>query len=76
MEFSVLRAWLETGDIAWDLGYEPIFVAKDECELETWSFPAEAILEADVLRYKDIPFAIGIGNGLVERLLLKDIYQI
>jgi sugar O-acyltransferase (sialic acid O-acetyltransferase NeuD family) len=61
----------ETGDVAWDLGYEPIFVAKDESELETWSFPAEAILEADVLRYKDIPFAIGIGDGLIRKVIAQ-----
>jgi len=55
----------ETGDLAWELGYEPIYVAKDEVAFKDWVFESEAMLEADVLRYSDIPFAVGIGDSSV-----------
>jgi hypothetical protein len=53
----------EAGDVANDLGYTPLYVARDQSELNAWKYPAEAILESDVLRYQNIPFVIGIGEN-------------
>ena len=59
----------EAGDVANDLGYTPLYVARDQAELNNWNFPAEAILESDVLRYQNIPFVIGIGeNNIREKV--------
>lgn len=53
----------EAGDVASELGYTPLYVARDQAELNTWQYPAEAILESDVLRYQAMPFVIGIGEN-------------
>jgi sugar O-acyltransferase (sialic acid O-acetyltransferase NeuD family) len=59
----------EAGDVANDLGYTPLYVARDQAELNAWNFPAEAILESEVLRYQNMPFVIGIGeNNIRERV--------
>jgi sugar O-acyltransferase (sialic acid O-acetyltransferase NeuD family) len=59
----------EAGDVASDLGYTPLYVARDQAELNAWQYPAEAILESDVLRYQAIPFVIGIGeNNIREKV--------
>lgn len=67
----------EAGDIACDLGLTPLYVARDEAALNTWTFPAEVIIETDVLRYRDIPFVIGIGeNNIRKRIAERYRYQI
>jgi sugar O-acyltransferase (sialic acid O-acetyltransferase NeuD family) len=59
----------EAGDVANDLGYTPLYVARDQAELNAWQHPAEAILESDVLRYQAMPFVIGIGeNNIREKV--------
>ena len=61
----------EAGDVACDLGYTPIYVARDTGELNAWTFPADAIVEADVLRYKDTPFVIGIGENNIRQKIAE-----
>jgi sugar O-acyltransferase (sialic acid O-acetyltransferase NeuD family) len=59
----------EAGDVANDLGYTPLYVARDQAELNKWNYPAEAILESEVLRYQNMPFVTGIGeNNIRERV--------
>lgn len=59
----------EAGDVAIDLGYTPLYVARDQAELHAWQYPAEAILESDVLRYQAMSFVIGIGeNNIREKV--------
>lgn len=53
----------EVGDVAWDLGYEPVYVARDAEAGQAWSFPGDLVLESDIGRYADMPFAIGIGGN-------------
>jgi sugar O-acyltransferase (sialic acid O-acetyltransferase NeuD family) len=55
----------EVADIAVDLGYEPLFVARDQHEADAWAFPDEVVLETEVERHLDIPYAIGIGENAV-----------
>lgn len=57
----------EAGDVANDLGYTPLYVARDQAELNAWNFPAEAILESDVLLYQAMPFVIGIGENYIRQ---------
>lgn len=57
----------EVGDLAFALGIEPIYVARDGVELGGWNLPAQTILEQDLDQYQGIPFVIGIGDGSVRK---------
>lgn len=57
----------EAGDIASAVGLEPVYVARDERELDNWSFSAQVILEQVVEQYSDMQFVIGIGDGSIRK---------
>ena len=57
----------EAGDIAYNLGYLPLYVARNKTELDKWKFSDEVVLEANLYRYRDIPFVIGIGDNTVRQ---------
>lgn len=57
----------EVGDIAVELGYLPIYVARDQTERGAWAFPDDVILESEVSRHGDIDFTIGIGENAVRK---------
>lgn len=57
----------EVGDIACDLGCRVIYVARDQSELDAWTFPGEAMLESDVGKYSDMEFTIGIGENAIRQ---------
>lgn len=61
----------EAGDIAYDLGYSPIYVARDSTELYAWKFSDEVVLEAELCRYKDIAYVIGIGENAVRQRIAR-----
>lgn len=59
----------EAGDIAWELGLEPVYVGRDQAERDACSFTGQVVLESDIDRYKDIGYVIGIGdNSLRQRI--------
>jgi sugar O-acyltransferase (sialic acid O-acetyltransferase NeuD family) len=55
----------EVGDIVHELGYQPIYVARAQSEMEAWSFPDEVILDQDVDQHRSMDFCIGIGDNAV-----------
>lgn len=61
----------EAGDIAWELGLEPIYVARDQAEWDACVFPGQVILESDVDRYQDIGYVIGIGDNNIRQLIAQ-----
>lgn len=61
----------EAGDIAYDLGYSPIYVARDRAELDAWRFSDEVVLEDELRRYKDISYVIGIGDNTVRQTVAQ-----
>lgn len=61
----------EAGDIAWVLGLEPIYVARNQAEVDAWGFPAPVILEQDVRHYTDMPYVIGIGEGSIRKAVAE-----
>ena len=61
----------EAGDIAYDLGYSPLYVARDKAELNVWKFSGDIILETELHRYKDISFVIGIGDNAVRQIIAQ-----
>lgn len=59
----------EAGDIAWELGFEPVYVARDKAELDAYAFQGQIILESDIDRYQDMGYVIGIGdNGIRQHI--------
>jgi sugar O-acyltransferase (sialic acid O-acetyltransferase NeuD family) len=59
----------EAGDIAWELGLEPVYVARDQTEFDACSFTGLVILESDVKDHTDIGYVIGVGdNGIRRRI--------
>lgn len=61
----------EAGDIACDLGYSPLYVARDKDELDAWNFSGEVVLEINLHRYKDIQFVVGIGENAVRQRVVQ-----
>ncbi len=61
----------DAADIAWMLGLEPIFVARDEYELNAWNYCSQVIQERDIAKYTEIPYVVGIGDGRVRKNLVK-----
>lgn len=57
----------EVGDIAWALGLEPIYIARDVTELQASDFTERVILEEDLPQYVDMPYLIGIGESSIRR---------
>lgn len=57
----------EAGDIAWELGFEPVYVARDKAELDAYASPGQIILESDIDRYQDIGYVIGIGDNSIRQ---------
>ncbi len=57
----------EVGDIAWELGLEPVYVARDLTELDAWSFPGQVMLESDIDCYQDMSYVIGIGDNIIRQ---------
>lgn len=53
----------EAGDIAWDIGLEPVYVARDQADIDACSLTGQVILESEVDSYRDIGFVIGIGDN-------------
>jgi len=61
----------ELGDIACDLGYRVIYVARDQSELDAWSFPGEVMLESDLGRRSNMAYAIGIGENAIRQKVAR-----
>lgn len=61
----------EAGDIAWALGYEPVYVARDQAELEAYSFSGQVMLECDIDTYLDLGYVIGIGDSSIRQRIAQ-----
>lgn len=61
----------EVGDVANELGYQPIYIARDQTEQDAWTFPGDVILESRVNDYRDIGFAIGIGENVIRQKIAQ-----
>lgn len=61
----------EVGDIALALGYQPLYIARDQTELDAWSFAGKAMLESEVDGYRGIGFAIGIGENAIRQRIAQ-----
>lgn len=55
----------EAGDIAWELGLEPVYVARDQAEMDACTCTGQVVLESDVDNYRDIGYVIGIGDNSI-----------
>lgn len=61
----------ETADIAWELGLEPIYVARDQADLDACPFPGQVILESDIDRYHGMDYVIGIGDNEIRQRIAQ-----
>ena len=61
----------ETADIAYELGYTPIFITSDCKEVEAWDFPEEIILDSKIDSIKKMVFSIGIGDNNVRKKIAQ-----
>lgn len=61
----------EAGDIAEALGFEPMYVARDEVELRAWSFPEQIVLEQNVAQLSNISYVIGIGESNIRKSIAE-----
>jgi len=59
----------EVNDIANELGFRTMYIARDQAELDACVSPEDVILERDVGRHTDMQFAIGIGENSVRQKL-------
>jgi len=62
---------LEVGDIAYALGLNPIFIAKDEAVLSETGDLDHVILEKDLPRNAGLSCVIGIGDGGIRKSVVK-----
>jgi sugar O-acyltransferase (sialic acid O-acetyltransferase NeuD family) len=61
----------EAGDIAWALGFEPVYVARDKAELDACALMGQVILESDVDRNREMGFVIGIGDNDIRQRIAQ-----
>lgn len=61
----------EAGDIAWDIGLEPIYVARDRADMDACSLTGHVILESDVDSCRHIDYVIGIGNNSIRQKIAQ-----
>lgn len=59
----------EAGDIAYASGQKPIYIARNQADIDSWRFQDEVILESEVDRYRDMHFTIGIGENIVRQTI-------
>jgi sugar O-acyltransferase (sialic acid O-acetyltransferase NeuD family) len=55
----------EAGDVAWAVGLEPFYIARDDQELKKWSGVDEVILESEIDKVRHHSFVIGIGDNII-----------
>jgi sugar O-acyltransferase (sialic acid O-acetyltransferase NeuD family) len=61
----------ETGDIALELGYKPVYIAQDQSQINAWTFPDEIVLESKASRYRDMAYVIGIGDNKIRQKIAQ-----
>jgi sugar O-acyltransferase (sialic acid O-acetyltransferase NeuD family) len=61
----------EAGDIAWDIGLEPVYVARDQAEMDACSLMGQVVLESDVDSYLDLGYVIGIGDNSIRQRIAQ-----
>jgi len=61
----------EVYDVASELGFSAVFVARDATERNAWSHDDEVLLEEEIDRYADMPFAIGIGANAIRQQVFE-----
>jgi sugar O-acyltransferase (sialic acid O-acetyltransferase NeuD family) len=61
----------EVGDIATELGYKPIYIARDHIDIGLLPSHNEIILESDVNQYLDMSYVIGIGDNNIRQRIAQ-----
>ena len=61
----------EAGDIAYALGLEPVYVARDKAEMDAYELRDQVMLESDVDQNHDMGYAIGIGDNSIRQRIAQ-----
>lgn len=61
----------EAGDIAWELGLEPVYVARDQAELDACPYSGQVILESDIDQSTEMGYVIGIGDNSIRMRIAR-----
>ena len=61
----------EAGDIAWQLGLNVIYVARDDDNVAHVNFAGKVILESHIDQYKNMPFVIGVGENTIRQAIAE-----
>ena len=61
----------EVNDIAYELGFQTIFIAQEQSDIDAWTFKGDIILEKDLDKYRDMHYAIGIGENQIREKVAK-----
>lgn len=61
----------EVADIAFQLGYDPVLIARAKSELEDWNFPYNIMLESELEIDSEMVFSIGIGDNATREKVVK-----
>jgi sugar O-acyltransferase (sialic acid O-acetyltransferase NeuD family) len=61
----------EVNDIANKLGYQTVYIGRDQAEIDAFSMPGDVMLEDDIGLHQDIQFAIGIGENSVRQKVVQ-----
>ena len=61
----------EAGDIALELGYIPVYVARDQSELSALSSTCDVILEKNIVNNQDMEYCIAIGDNSIRQFIAR-----
>ena len=65
----------ETGDVAYALGYTPIYIAKNEAEACLLKQSESVLLESDTGKLSELGCVIGIGDNLIREKIFNRFHQ-
>jgi sugar O-acyltransferase (sialic acid O-acetyltransferase NeuD family) len=66
----------ETADVAFELGYDPVLIARNHSEIGDWIHPYKVITEHDIDRDSGMMYSIGIGDNAVRAKIVSQFYGI
>lgn len=65
----------ELGDIAHELNFEPVYIARNSIEINNWSFNDDVIVENEIEKLGNIGFAIGIGENFIRKKIASSFFN-
>ena len=61
----------ETADVALEIGYSPILIARNRAEIASWMHPYKVITEHDIVKESGMKYSIGIGDNAIREKIVR-----